>query len=243
MAASFFVNLMQVEFESVLAVEHTGMVRMFNTLEDTGLKGFLVASGSVYESSILEFFANAKVITGTVISFIANRKLALTKDVFAEAFRLWAPRKKKEMKVEYMLLHDIVAKALCAKLDLLTWSLARTHKSSTPQIIDINDKNLTYLQDNVSSLDLMVERIKDDTIFARHSTVQLRRHLQTVVDGLEIKVDVLESTLARKFAENQQNLVALDNGLVRHFADSQQAIVDEVASLKSQVAEMVDCLK
>ncbi|KZV22994.1 hypothetical protein F511_20395 [Dorcoceras hygrometricum] len=65
MAASFFVNAMQVDFESVLAMEHAGMVRMFKTLEDTWLKG--------------------------------------------------TSSKKKEMKIEYHLLHDIVAKALCAK--------------------------------------------------------------------------------------------------------------------------------
>ncbi|KZV14271.1 bromodomain and WD repeat-containing protein 1 [Dorcoceras hygrometricum] len=34
MAASFFVNTLQVEFESVLAMEHTGMTRMIKSLED-----------------------------------------------------------------------------------------------------------------------------------------------------------------------------------------------------------------
>ncbi|KZV38575.1 hypothetical protein F511_04280 [Dorcoceras hygrometricum] len=123
MAASFFVNAMQVYFASVLAMEHTGMAKMFNSLKDTRLKEFLEASGSIS---------------------VANNKLALTKDVFAEAFFLpieelvgfrdvpsktvekmqmkfsgsdvpfRAPNKKKEMKMEYRLLHDIVAKALCA---------------------------------------------------------------------------------------------------------------------------------
>ncbi|KZV45144.1 hypothetical protein F511_25306 [Dorcoceras hygrometricum] len=118
---------------------------MFKSLEDTGLKGFLEASGSVYEAVVVEFFANAKVIAGTMVSFIANQKLALTKDVFAEAFDLpteglvgfldipsktmaemrlkfsgtdvpfRTPNNKNEIKMEYRLLHDIVAKALCAK--------------------------------------------------------------------------------------------------------------------------------
>ncbi|KZV39706.1 hypothetical protein F511_26708 [Dorcoceras hygrometricum] len=124
-------------------MEHSRMVRMFKTLGDTGLKGFLEVSNSVYEGAVLE--SNAKVIEGTVISFIANRKLVITKDVFAEEFGLpfeglvgflgiptetmvemrcrfsgsevpfRTPNKKKEMKMEYRLLHDIVAKALCAK--------------------------------------------------------------------------------------------------------------------------------
>ncbi|KZV44940.1 hypothetical protein F511_33011 [Dorcoceras hygrometricum] len=121
-------------------MEHTGRARMFKTLEDIGLTGFLAASSSVYESVVVEFFANAKVIVGTIVSFVANKKLALMKETFAEAFGLptevldvpsqtvvemrgrfsgsdlpfRAPSKKKEMKIEFCLLHDIVAKALCA---------------------------------------------------------------------------------------------------------------------------------
>ncbi|KZV57158.1 hypothetical protein F511_36287 [Dorcoceras hygrometricum] len=94
-------------------MEDTGMARMIKTLEETGLKGFLAASGSVYENAVVEFFANAKVIAGTVVSFVANRKLALMKEVFAET----APSKK-GMEIEYRLLYDIVAKALCAKAGL-----------------------------------------------------------------------------------------------------------------------------
>ncbi|KZV57760.1 hypothetical protein F511_24484 [Dorcoceras hygrometricum] len=67
--------------------------------------------------------------------------------------------------------------------------------------------------------------------------------LENAIDGLEIKIDVLESTLALKFADSQQNIAALENGLVHHFADSQQNIVDEVASLKSQVTDLIDCLR
>ncbi|KZV25632.1 hypothetical protein F511_34007 [Dorcoceras hygrometricum] len=145
MAASFSVNAMRVDFAYVLAMDHAGMVRMFKSLEDTGLKVFLEASNAMYEGAVTEFFVNAKVIAGTIISFVANRKMVLTKDAFATAFgfptegmvgfldiwketavemRMWfsksdvlfrAPSKKREMKMEFRLLHDIVAKALCAK--------------------------------------------------------------------------------------------------------------------------------
>ncbi|KZV30051.1 hypothetical protein F511_33353 [Dorcoceras hygrometricum] len=96
-------------------------------------------------ADMIEFFANAKVIAGMTVSFVANRKMVITKDVFPTTFQLPTeglvgftdlsakamsemkmrfsgtdvsfrpPNKKKEMKVEYRLLHDIVAKALCAK--------------------------------------------------------------------------------------------------------------------------------
>ncbi|KZV37072.1 hypothetical protein F511_25640 [Dorcoceras hygrometricum] len=145
MAASFFINAMQVKFEFVIAMEHIGMARMLKSLEDTWLKGFLEASDLVYECVVIEFFANEKFIAETIVSCVANRKMALTKDVFTEVFGLptegltnfldipketvaekrrrfygsdepfKAPHKKKEMKMEFRLLHDIIAKALCAK--------------------------------------------------------------------------------------------------------------------------------
>ncbi|KZV14038.1 hypothetical protein F511_44558 [Dorcoceras hygrometricum] len=145
MASSLFVSFMQVNFESVLTMEHSGMAKMFKSLEVSRLKGFLEASNSVYESVVIEFFANAKVIAGTIVSLAGTRKMALTKDKFTEAFGLpyegltnflnipketvsemrhqlsgsdepfQAPNKKREMKTEFHLLHDVVTKALCAK--------------------------------------------------------------------------------------------------------------------------------
>ncbi|KZV32277.1 hypothetical protein F511_22628 [Dorcoceras hygrometricum] len=145
MAASLSVNDLKVDFAHVLSMEHSRMEKMFKSLEKKVLKGFLGVNCSVFEGAVIEFFANAKVITGTIVSFVANRKMVVTKDVFVEAFGLptegmvsfidlpaqavaemrmrfsdsgvpfRAPNKKNEMKVEYRLLHDIVAKALCAK--------------------------------------------------------------------------------------------------------------------------------
>ncbi|KZV23644.1 tropinone reductaseAt1g07440 [Dorcoceras hygrometricum] len=89
MVASFFVNAMQVDFVSVLAMEHTRM------------------------GAVTEFFANVKVITGTVVSFVANRKLVVTKDIFAEAFGL--PTEGLVGFLDIPTESDIVAKALCAK--------------------------------------------------------------------------------------------------------------------------------
>ncbi|KZV17613.1 hypothetical protein F511_33332 [Dorcoceras hygrometricum] len=118
-------------------MDHAGMAKMFMSLEDAGCKGFLEASSSVFEGALTEFFTNTKVIAGKIVSFVANRKMVLTKDVLAEAFGLptegmvsfldipsktmaemWmkflgtnvpfrAPNKKKEMKMECLMLHDI----------------------------------------------------------------------------------------------------------------------------------------
>ncbi|KZV37050.1 hypothetical protein F511_11996 [Dorcoceras hygrometricum] len=66
MASSLFVNTLQVDFTSVLTMEHAGMVRMFKTLEDTGLRGFLEGTTPIFESAVVEFFSNARVIAGTI---------------------------------------------------------------------------------------------------------------------------------------------------------------------------------
>ncbi|KZV17002.1 hypothetical protein F511_27842 [Dorcoceras hygrometricum] len=143
MTSYLFVNTLQVEFESVLAMEHIGMTDMFKYLEDTGLKRFLEVSTSVFEGAFIEFFMNAKFIVGTIVS-VCNQKMVITEDVFSTTFKLptegmigfvdipketvveirrrfsasdvpfKAPSKKREMKIEYRLLHDIVAKSLCA---------------------------------------------------------------------------------------------------------------------------------
>ncbi|KZV22780.1 hypothetical protein F511_15525 [Dorcoceras hygrometricum] len=88
MASSRFVNALQVEFESVLTLEHTGMTRMFKSLEDAGLKGFLEVPTSVYEDAVTEFFVNPKVIAVMILSFVCNKKMAITEDVFSTTFRL-----------------------------------------------------------------------------------------------------------------------------------------------------------
>ncbi|KZV39878.1 hypothetical protein F511_18682 [Dorcoceras hygrometricum] len=136
MVASFSINTLQVDFESVLAMEHSGMVGMFKTLETTGLKGFLTATGSVYEASVGDFFANAKEIgpieemfakafgfpTKGMVGFLDIPKETMTEmrsRLSGSDVPFRAPSKKKEMKMEYCLLHDIVAKEVCA-FDMVT---------------------------------------------------------------------------------------------------------------------------
>ncbi|KZV41977.1 hypothetical protein F511_32089 [Dorcoceras hygrometricum] len=139
MASSLFVNTLQVDFESVFAIEHIGMTRMFKSLEDTALKYFLKGTTFVFENVVIEFFVNAKVIAGTIVSTVCNQKLIITEDLVSTTFKLptegiiglgdipketivemssrfsatdvpfRAPSKKREMQIEYRLLHDIVA--------------------------------------------------------------------------------------------------------------------------------------
>ncbi|KZV16893.1 hypothetical protein F511_36966 [Dorcoceras hygrometricum] len=185
MASSIFVNTLQVDFESMFAMEHTGMTCMFKSLEDTGLKFFLKATTFVFEIFVAEFFINAKVIAGTIISTVCNQKLFITEDMFSTTFKLpiegiiglgdipkativemcsrfsatdtpfKAPSKKREMQIEYRLLHDIVAKSLCAKADTsiqlpvksliygcyICWNISKLEQNSISKAVKYGTKS------------------------------------------------------------------------------------------------------
>ncbi|KZV16878.1 hypothetical protein F511_21087 [Dorcoceras hygrometricum] len=69
-------------------MEHIGMTSMFKSLEDTGLKGFFKGTTSVFENVVTEYFLNAKVVAGTIVSVVCNKNLAITEDVFSTTFQL-----------------------------------------------------------------------------------------------------------------------------------------------------------
>ncbi|KZV22344.1 hypothetical protein F511_20441 [Dorcoceras hygrometricum] len=80
------------------------------------------------------------------------------------------------------------------------------------------------------------------TITTHHTTL-LRDQLTNAVDRLDIKIDVLENSISRKLADSQHNFALLESTMVRNYADSHQQLVDELTLVKSQLAEMVDCIK
>ncbi|KZV18020.1 hypothetical protein F511_39425 [Dorcoceras hygrometricum] len=314
-------------------MEHNGMVKMFKSLKDSGLKGFLEGSGSVYEEAVLEFFTNAKIVAGTIVSLVGARRIAITKDTLIEVFELpdqginnfltipkeialemrrqfsgtdepfKAPNKKRDMPIEFRLLHDIVAKDLCAKsgsfdqvtsekLDLMGFAIqvssllqyifkenlgesVKLHSrkvltsegnlddehlnpgSNKPekkdsehnvqmgnnnqlenqgcetqldsvnpitkdsgavqneQLLNTATQSLTTLSTRVSYLDQAYACILNDTNMTRHHTILMRDQLKNEVDGLDIKIDVLERTLT-------------------------QRMVDEMAVVKSQLAALTE---
>ncbi|KZV47949.1 hypothetical protein F511_38526 [Dorcoceras hygrometricum] len=122
------------------------MARMFRTLESSGLRGFLGVSRSMYEEALTQLSEGASVIDGKAVSAMEGKQVIITKELFIETFGMptegitsfgnlpptvvekmkvlfslsgipFKPSsKKKEMKVEYSLLKDIVAKSLTAKV-------------------------------------------------------------------------------------------------------------------------------
>ncbi|KZV49961.1 hypothetical protein F511_04269 [Dorcoceras hygrometricum] len=119
MASSLFVNTVHVCFEYVLAMDNAGMVAMFESLVDTGLKGFLGCPAVIHEAALLEFFANGSVRDGLVFSTVNGVTVEISEQLFAETFELPVEvsmsGNKKEMATEFRLLCDILAKTISVK--------------------------------------------------------------------------------------------------------------------------------
>ncbi|KZV29835.1 hypothetical protein F511_16951 [Dorcoceras hygrometricum] len=145
MASSFYTNTLHVNFESVLAMDDPGMVSMFQALMASGIEGFLGCPAVIYEAALVELFTNASVHDGMVVSTVHGVTVEFSEQLFAETFELpleglselsEIPKdlvfdarsivslsgepvsmsgKKKEMKFEYRLLCDILAKTISVK--------------------------------------------------------------------------------------------------------------------------------
>ncbi|KZV28642.1 hypothetical protein F511_34084 [Dorcoceras hygrometricum] len=145
MASSLYSNAQHVDFESVLGMDDPGMVSMFEALMASGLRGFLGCPAIVYEDALVDFFENASVRRGVVISTVGDQLVEISEKLFAETFELTVdglgdlsemPKdaifyarsivslsgepinlsgRKNQMKMPFRLLCDIVAKAISVK--------------------------------------------------------------------------------------------------------------------------------
>ncbi|KZV31097.1 hypothetical protein F511_22010 [Dorcoceras hygrometricum] len=145
MASSLRSSSLHVSFDSVLAMDDTGIVAMFGALVASGLKGFLGCPAFFYEDALTEFFQNGSVRDGMVFSTIQGTSVEISEEIFAGAFELpmdgltdlseipedlvFAARssfsnsgkqvstscKKREIKIEFRLLSDILAKSIFVK--------------------------------------------------------------------------------------------------------------------------------
>ncbi|KZV57127.1 dystroglycan-like [Dorcoceras hygrometricum] len=145
MASSYYTNTLHVNFESVLAMDDPGMVSMFQAIMASGLEGFLGCPAVIYEAALIDFFENASVRDGMVFSTVHGVTVEISEQFFAETFELPVEGlselskilkdlvfdarsivylsgepvsmsgKKKEMKFEYHLLCDIMAKNISVK--------------------------------------------------------------------------------------------------------------------------------
>ncbi|KZV43940.1 hypothetical protein F511_16278 [Dorcoceras hygrometricum] len=88
MASSLYSNSQHVDFDSVLGMDDQGMVSMFQSLMVSGLTGFLGCPAVIYEDSLVDFFENASVREGVIISTVAGQLVEISEEWFAESFDL-----------------------------------------------------------------------------------------------------------------------------------------------------------
>ncbi|KZV16438.1 pentatricopeptide repeat-containing protein [Dorcoceras hygrometricum] len=67
-------NALQVNFESILSLPSGRMLKVFQALDSSGLRGFLRCSAVIYEEDMQEFFANYKIESDTVVSTVGVRR-------------------------------------------------------------------------------------------------------------------------------------------------------------------------
>ncbi|KZV54707.1 dystroglycan-like [Dorcoceras hygrometricum] len=145
MASSLYSNSQHVSFESVLTMEDPGMISMFRALIASGLEGFLGCPVVIFESELVEFFNNGSVQDGLVVSTVNGVSIEISEQLLAETFELPVdglselsemPKDKifdarsivslsgepvslsggkNQMKIEFRLLCDIMAKAIFVK--------------------------------------------------------------------------------------------------------------------------------
>ncbi|KZV36855.1 hypothetical protein F511_16503 [Dorcoceras hygrometricum] len=150
-----------------------------------------------------------------------------------EPFR--APNKKREMKIKFRLLHDIVAKRYAQKLVRSIKSL--DEPSASIVLVVTNPKTVTASENNTCD-----HQGPDSSNFQHHTTL-LHEQLKNAVDGLDIKIDVLERTLSKRMDDSHHHFTQLETNMVHNYVDSHQQLVDELASVKSHLAAMVESIK
>ncbi|KZV55980.1 patatin-like protein 2 [Dorcoceras hygrometricum] len=109
MGSSLITNTLHVCFDSVLAMDNLGTVSMFEAIMASILSGFLGCPAVLYEDALTEFFLNGSVWDGNVVSTIRGKQVEIS-EVYSPYFC-----KKREMKFEFRLLSDIMAKTISVK--------------------------------------------------------------------------------------------------------------------------------
>ncbi|KZV44039.1 hypothetical protein F511_16600 [Dorcoceras hygrometricum] len=145
MSAVWINNAIQIYFDSVFGMADAEMVQMFKALESSELRGFLGCSSTIYEAALVEFFHNASVRDDKVVIAVQGKSIEISEELFAGTFELPTegltdmhdmPKdlvfdarsafstdvqqfktsfKKREMKFEFRLLNDILAKTVTVK--------------------------------------------------------------------------------------------------------------------------------
>ncbi|KZV58413.1 hypothetical protein F511_14769 [Dorcoceras hygrometricum] len=118
MTSSLVSNTKQIHFSSVLSMDNSEMVAMFEALVGSCLNGFLGWS-DIFETALIEFHENASVRDGKVVSTVEGTLVEISEDFFAQTLQLPVEGlidiNERELKIEYRILSDIVEKSITMK--------------------------------------------------------------------------------------------------------------------------------
>ncbi|KZV42892.1 hypothetical protein F511_14800 [Dorcoceras hygrometricum] len=181
MASSLISNTVHVLFDSVLAMDEEGIVAIFEALVASGLKGYLGCPAVIYEAALMEFFQHGSVRDGMVVSTIQGKTVEITEEVFAGTFELpidgltdlnEVPKdlvfyarsvfsfsgeqvstscKKREMKIEFRLLSDILAKSILISVEDVEGVADESRVKKTPMKKAVSKKRpATAVNEHIS---------------------------------------------------------------------------------------------
>ncbi|KZV47951.1 hypothetical protein F511_38322 [Dorcoceras hygrometricum] len=87
MSSSLISNTNQVHFASVLGMDNAEMVAMFEALVPYGLNGFLGCMSDIFETALIEFYQNASVRDGKVVSTVQGKLVEISEEIFSRNFQ------------------------------------------------------------------------------------------------------------------------------------------------------------
>ncbi|KZV17910.1 large proline-rich protein bag6-like [Dorcoceras hygrometricum] len=182
MASSYYTNTLHVSFESVLAMDNPGMGSMFKALTASGLQGFLGCPAIIYEAALIHFFENALVWDVEGLTNLSEIPKDLVFDAKSIVSLTGEPvsmsGKKKEMKIEFRLLCDIMAKTISPVVAGVEGEQAETAADSAtvetivesvaepvsePAVADVSNEPSTTddVDDIIQKADRLVETASD----------------------------------------------------------------------------------
>ncbi|KZV51198.1 putative flavin-containing monooxygenase 1 [Dorcoceras hygrometricum] len=175
MASSLFSNTVHIFFDSVLAMDNPGMVLMFEALMASGLKGFIGCPAVLYEAALVEFFENASVRGGVVISTVGGKQVATVRSELLD-FRAKAEENHLNLSTQLGFLFDYINRggddkkgkvAVASDLNrLLTIKLDLVEAAPAEKVVTVVAEDLRVVVVANEEEALVVDQDIDNTVVA-----------------------------------------------------------------------------
>ncbi|KZV54654.1 dystroglycan-like [Dorcoceras hygrometricum] len=220
MASAYYSNTAHIDFASVLAMENPGMVSVFNALMASGLEGFLGFPAVIYESELVDFFNNGSVRDDLVVSTVNGVPVEISEQLFAETFELPVdgladlseiPKdkifdarsivsisrepvslsgRKGQMKIEYRLLCDIMAKSISVKAGSFN---AITILTTGLDVVDVR----RVVRESHQELNARINSLDEQVAATRHDLLEFSAQAQQTLSIITSQLSELVAYINR----------------------------------------------